>query len=431
MNPNGRLRVEAFGDSKRAAKVSKNTEIAKRAKANGTWLKAPNGKDTNLTPEQWVTVRTRRFKEWFGDWEKAARIEKLRRSSSIYFNGEEYKGKYVLTKESAKKYIKEQLNGEYTNADTNDKIRVSNKGANKVTSHGYNNPFHLATVAYIPTLIENSIFITELPNTKGKNEFESYRYYLAGVNIAGEEYTAKIVVGVRNGKTYYDHDLSSIEKGKLIDSIGSVPTELAKDQLTSLGVEDTRYIEILQINSSKIVDENGEPKVVYNGSITERYQYDGRLRAKGQSATNSKVSVFTDSKSVAEKYGNHVNAVFLNIRNPYEITKIELKDGKTVTDFSNNPSSNNSITFAESVQNVENDKKNGEKLLNSSKVIDANCGRQRSNYTTNKTLIDSNLAQGKGLNERRRFEQSKWKECAENRRFGRRLIGRYQARLSS
>ena len=72
-------------------------------------------------------------------------------------------------------------------------------------------------------------------------------------------------------------------------------------------------------NASKVVDENGEPKVVYNGSKVQHYQYDGRLRTKGQSATNSKVSFFTDSKAVAERYGKFVNEVFLNIRNPYEV----------------------------------------------------------------------------------------------------------------
>lgn len=45
--------------------------IEDEAKANGTWLKAPNGKDTNLNPNQWVTVRTNRFKNWFGDWENS------------------------------------------------------------------------------------------------------------------------------------------------------------------------------------------------------------------------------------------------------------------------------------------------------------------------------------------------------------------------
>ena len=33
-------------------------------------LLAPNGKPSNLTPEQYKLVRTSEFKEWFGDWEK-------------------------------------------------------------------------------------------------------------------------------------------------------------------------------------------------------------------------------------------------------------------------------------------------------------------------------------------------------------------------
>ena len=43
-------------------------QIIAEAKANGTYLKAPNGKPTNLTPKQWVEVRTKAFKKWFGDW---------------------------------------------------------------------------------------------------------------------------------------------------------------------------------------------------------------------------------------------------------------------------------------------------------------------------------------------------------------------------
>jgi hypothetical protein len=35
-----------------------------------TELLAPNGKPSNLTPEQYKLVRTPAFKEWFGDWEK-------------------------------------------------------------------------------------------------------------------------------------------------------------------------------------------------------------------------------------------------------------------------------------------------------------------------------------------------------------------------
>lgn len=43
--------------------------IAATAIVNGNYMKAPNGADTNLTAEQWAMVRTKNFKEWFGDWE--------------------------------------------------------------------------------------------------------------------------------------------------------------------------------------------------------------------------------------------------------------------------------------------------------------------------------------------------------------------------
>ena len=43
--------------------------ISAQAIVNGNYLKAPNGKDSKLTPEQWAMVRTKNFKRWFGDWE--------------------------------------------------------------------------------------------------------------------------------------------------------------------------------------------------------------------------------------------------------------------------------------------------------------------------------------------------------------------------
>ena len=49
-------------------------EIVERAQADGSYMKAPNGKPSNLNGKQWAQVRTKAFKKWFGDWEKAARI---------------------------------------------------------------------------------------------------------------------------------------------------------------------------------------------------------------------------------------------------------------------------------------------------------------------------------------------------------------------
>lgn len=48
------------------------TEVEARYKDTEQWLKAPNGKPTNLSGRQWVQVRTPSFKSWFGDWEAFA-----------------------------------------------------------------------------------------------------------------------------------------------------------------------------------------------------------------------------------------------------------------------------------------------------------------------------------------------------------------------
>ena len=43
--------------------------IVDKAMDDGTYMLAPNGKPSNLDELQWAQVRTKAFKEWFGDWE--------------------------------------------------------------------------------------------------------------------------------------------------------------------------------------------------------------------------------------------------------------------------------------------------------------------------------------------------------------------------
>ena len=51
--------------------ISKLFEDNKAPKYTDGGLIAPNGKPSNLTPEQYKLVRTPEFKAWFGDWEKS------------------------------------------------------------------------------------------------------------------------------------------------------------------------------------------------------------------------------------------------------------------------------------------------------------------------------------------------------------------------
>lgn len=66
-------------------------DIIERALKNGTYMKAPNGADTNLTPKQWAQVRTNAFKDWFGDWEnspeKASKVVDENGEPMVVFHG--------------------------------------------------------------------------------------------------------------------------------------------------------------------------------------------------------------------------------------------------------------------------------------------------------------------------------------------------------
>ena len=56
-------------DNIRFSLKEEKEKIVADAKANGTYMTAPKGEKTKLNAEQWVTVRTTNFKNWFGDWE--------------------------------------------------------------------------------------------------------------------------------------------------------------------------------------------------------------------------------------------------------------------------------------------------------------------------------------------------------------------------
>ena len=285
-------------------------KIVETAKANDTYMKAPNGKPTNLSEKQWAQVRTTAFKNWFGDWEKAARIEKVRRSKAVVISGSEYKDKYELNRDSAKEWIKDNLRGEYTIADTEEIVSLTKVGANKVTSHGMSNKAHLQSIVAIPQLIRNAIFIEERPNEKHNNKYDSYKYYICGLKIGTTDYTVKLTIGVKSGKKYYDHALTEIEKGKLLDRIndqadkkGFTTTGDAPLQSYALSIgKDSKLLSILQTNSSKVVDENGEPMVVYHGTLADGLRQFSTDFIGSRYSYDEKGFFFISNRKIADDY---------------------------------------------------------------------------------------------------------------------------------
>ena len=320
-------------DADTSFRVTEREQIIADAKANGTYLKAPNGKDTNLTPDQWVTVRTDAFKKWFGDWEKAARIEKLRKSKDAKITGNEIEASDDLKqyKKNAQLYGR-TLQGEYTNADTGAVISLQrgrhNGGINEVLQHNYKDVAHLQSVAAIPQIIENGIYIESQPNkdVDTNPNVAEYQMFVCGLNIGGEDYTVLAKVAVdNNGNRYYDHNLVSVEKGKLIDIANNEQSAISRGFGTTPDMKSTtnsqrkykELISLLQTNSSKIVDANGEPKVVYHRTPNEFTTFDTeKIGSSTDWGAFGMGFYFSPNSEQYGLYGKNEMALFLNASNP-------------------------------------------------------------------------------------------------------------------
>lgn len=180
---------------------------------------------------------------------KKARIAKLRRSKPVEVTDKMIpKGLELTDRKAVQAKLRETIRGVYTNIDTGEKIQVSLTGINEVTHHGMTEMAHVKSLFSIPLMLEKSIFIDELPNRKGKTSFTSYRYYVCGMKIDGEDYTAKIVVGHNKGVSYYDHRLSQIEKGRLIDSLNAFSNGAEVNKNSLDGYKGTTLESLLQVN---------------------------------------------------------------------------------------------------------------------------------------------------------------------------------------
>lgn len=182
---------------------------------------------------------------------KSESLEKLRRAEIIRISGREIPegGNLREYKRNALEYGK-SLRGSYVNKDTGREISLGRSGITEILRHDYKDAEHLQSIAAIPQIIENAVYIDTLPNEDlAKNgDVQGYEYYVSGLNIGGTDYTVRAAVAVsRNGNRYYDHKLTKIEKGNLLSLLDRVSTTGASESKSPLsGIDDKRLLQILQ-----------------------------------------------------------------------------------------------------------------------------------------------------------------------------------------
>ncbi|WP_218637867.1 hypothetical protein, partial [Histophilus somni] len=181
---------------------------------------------------------------------KPERLEKLRQAKPIEITGKEIQPSDDLRqyKRNALEYGK-SLRGAYVNKDTGKAIELGAGGVKEILQHDYKDIEHLQSIAAVPQIIENAIYIDTLPNEdKAKNfAIDGYEYYLAGLKIGGVDYTVRAVVGVtKDGNRYYDHKLTKIEKGELLSLPSGITNPVGESSSPLSSINDKRLLQILQ-----------------------------------------------------------------------------------------------------------------------------------------------------------------------------------------
>ena len=237
------------------------------------WLKAPNGKKSNLSEKQWLQVRTPNFKKWFGNWEALAIKERLTNGDMVtvqdegneLIKGQEHIWRKLITDYSNNKqgtpkqlleFLRPLIPETITNVNIGDIGFTKNSIRNSL--HHNNGKANAIVLPYIKELLESAEYV-------GSRNIEANRtsYVLAKpLSYKGQRFIMLMVVNEdAQGKKYYDHEFTTIKK------IDDLPAVLRKSKSTENGQNHQSLLSILAEdvwfnNVSKVVDENGEPLVV-------------------------------------------------------------------------------------------------------------------------------------------------------------------------
>lgn len=241
------------------------------------WMKAPNGEDTNLTEDQWLTVRTKAFKRWFGNWEAHWIKDKILKDDFVVIERKENK---IIPEEKIKDYddgvkgargvlakLIKTILPDFVLTKAIGKVKFSISSLKDDLYHSTGR-MKVESLVQIDELLETATKIAERKIEGGRTS-----HILAkGATWRGEKYIVLMVVNEdEQGNKFYDHEMTTIKKLDATSSgiaiSGKRPGKESKHQ----ALIDILKQDIWDVNMTKELDENGEPLAdeVQNYSHTE------------------------------------------------------------------------------------------------------------------------------------------------------------------
>ena len=254
-------------------------------------------------------VKSPFFRAWFGDWRANDKTPV-----------------HVVTE-------KDNSRGVRKNIDTGWDINVSGKVFNETKGHkGPKNVSAVSHLDYINSIVESAILFDSytIPNTNAKSNNSMMMHSLYAIsNIGNENELVKLYVEELNNI----NSNGTIKRAYQLQNINKIPLESKRFSNNSLASSDQRNNYTISelhalvkqhdknfkpTEASKVVNEDGTPKVVYHGTTSNFTTFDTqRFNTRENSGDYvGEGFFFTDKESTAKKYGSSVMPVYLNLRNP-------------------------------------------------------------------------------------------------------------------
>ena len=323
--------------------------IVERAKKDRTYMKAPNGRPTKLTEKQWAQVRTKAFKSWFGDWEIAAKVKAIKGVSPISLDKQ-----HPMSQKEAEATVEKLENG--VNKHDGREVTWVKSSIGKILRHkGFDASILVPKLKEvydesIPLLSESE---EHKEGHKSHPNFRGYHHYVGKVNYDGTEYYVRFTIQELNThkQDFVPNQLHStfVSEVKIYSAntrVNTGNTPATTNISTTTDAKLAQFFEkatIASENSSKVVDENGEPLVVYHGSQAPgftQFHTEGGTHYKRSKKTGA---WFSSDRAIAYYYttkqdydqakdvdfsipdnerrpwDGSVYPTFLNLKNPYVV----------------------------------------------------------------------------------------------------------------
>jgi hypothetical protein len=372
------MRIEDTAERQRA--IAGIRELRKAYAGTAAEFKAPNGKESLLLSslgeekgkEAWYAVRTQNFKEWFGEWERAARIAGI---ESI--PAKEYAPKNTTKKEAEQAFkdfepVEKSFITDFIESnDVHKKPRTVSKYGNNVRKTALNVSFPKGTVGKLRgffaadkanilsdarTIFENSQYgystnyeITESKadgsKHKTKDNIEAYHHFINKVNVGGTPYYVRFTVEeLTNKGQLHSAQISEVEIIKEISREDSRSLPELNPGGTAQPAYDSSLVEFFNSvkgNVSKIVDKNGEPLAVFHGTNADFEVFDKRKIGSNTGRLDLGQGFYFSSKEsgsldgAANWYGEKLGSYYLSMEKPFIVPEDDGELGRMLLELDN------------------------------------------------------------------------------------------------